>query len=122
MQCDESKIFTVLLIIKLPFLNLDILCSDSRKPFYKECLMYIICMVFMTNDYITTLNVFSNMDERKQHHSHLVLLYFAVCLVSLMTVWVRFSDGFSHFASFLNIVTSGTCSRLVVPRLYTILE
>ena len=71
MQCDESKIFTVLLFIKLSFLNLDILCSDSRKPFYKECLMYIICMVFMTNDYITTLNVFSNIWMKENNTTHI---------------------------------------------------
>ena len=39
-QFDESKTFMVLLIIKLLFLNFDILHLDFRKPFYKECLIY----------------------------------------------------------------------------------
>ena len=113
-QSDRSKLFAILLIIKFsPVADYQYFSADLRKPFYKECLIY---MHDFDDQWWAILYVFINTDVRKQHHSH---QWCCLLLVRyLTTVWVRFSDGFGHFTIFfMNIGTPGNCFRFAVPRL-----
>ena len=63
-QCDQSTLFTVLLIIK--FSPVFSRYFTFIKPFYEECLIY---MHGFDDHWWATWYVFRNTDARKHHHT-----------------------------------------------------